>query len=207
MPEPAMPQMLAAGEALVSASPFTGVALPEVDGVASVKAAAPSGRYVLRTDLEAARRVGIALGVALDTPINRAVHSQGVAALRLGPDEWFLLADVEPDPGLPARISEVARGAPQSLVDVGHRTCGLLIEGAEVEAVLAAGCPLPLAISEFAVGKATRTVLAKAEIILWRRAANSFQIEIARSYVVYVVELLATVIAGEAAILRQERRI
>jgi len=37
----------------------------------------------------------------------------------------------------------------------------------------------------------TRTVLAKAEMVLWRTADEVFRIEVARSFVTYVAEFLA----------------
>jgi sarcosine oxidase subunit gamma len=37
----------------------------------------------------------------------------------------------------------------------------------------------------------TRTVLAKAEVVLWRTATETFRIEVARSFVAYVSEFLA----------------
>jgi sarcosine oxidase subunit gamma len=37
----------------------------------------------------------------------------------------------------------------------------------------------------------TRTVLAKAEIVLWRKAQQIFHLDVARSFVAYVSEFLA----------------
>ena len=45
--------------------------------------------------------------------------------------------------------------------------------------------------SAFPVGMCTRTVLAKAEVVLWRTAAEAFRLEVARSFVSYVAEFLA----------------
>ena len=43
----------------------------------------------------------------------------------------------------------------------------------------------------FPVGMCTRTVLAKAEIVLWRRADDSFHLEVWRSFAAYVSGVLA----------------
>jgi len=56
---------------------------------------------------------------------------------------------------------------------------------------LAAGCPLDLDESAFPIGMCTRTVLAKAEVVLWRRAQQTFHLELARSFVAYVSRFLA----------------
>lgn len=187
---------------LVAISPLTGLALPAADGIAAIVAADTSGRLLLRADLATARQLEEALGLSLETPINRAAVGDICAALRLGPDEWLLLADAERDPWLSARIAAATAGAAHSLVDVTHRSASLLLSGDAAEAVLAAGCPLPLDIATFPVGRATRTLLAKAEVVLWRRARNSFHIEVAASLVPYAVGLLAQAIADEAAITR-----
>jgi sarcosine oxidase, subunit gamma len=57
--------------------------------------------------------------------------------------------------------------------------------------LLAAGCPLDLDERAFPVGMCTRTVLAKAEVVLWRTGVESFRLEVARSFVAYVSEFLA----------------
>jgi sarcosine oxidase subunit gamma len=37
----------------------------------------------------------------------------------------------------------------------------------------------------------TRTVLAKAEVVLWRTGVESFRLDVARSFVAYVSQFLA----------------
>jgi sarcosine oxidase subunit gamma len=43
---------------------------------------------------------------------------------------------------------------------------------------------------------ATRTIYDKAEIVLWRRAADSFQVEIWRSFAPYLVAALTEAARG-----------
>lgn len=185
---------------LIAGSALAGLILPGADAIARLTAAVTLGRLVLRADVGIARQIGIAIGLALDTPVNRAAVGESCATLRLGPDEWLVLADAERDPWLSARIGGAAEGAPHALVDVSHRSTGLLLEGPQVEAVLAAGCALPLDTAAFPVNRATRTLLGKAEIVLWRRAADRFHIEVAASFTPYVVSLLHQTIADEAAL-------
>ncbi|MEZ5818984.1 MAG: sarcosine oxidase subunit gamma family protein [Hyphomicrobiaceae bacterium] len=184
------------------ASPVAGLELPSSEGIARVIEADMTGRLVLRTGADGRDALMGALGSALSGRINTATAADGCSALRLGPDEWLLLAGADCDPWLSARISESAKGAAISLVDVTHRNAGIVVEGPACEAVLATGCPLPLDPDAFPVDRATRTLLAKAEIVLWRRAADRFHLEVARSLASYVVGLLAQAIADEAAILR-----
>lgn len=181
-------------------SPIDGPALLAVEGIAAVSEAKAVGRLVLRATPESANALGRTLGAALAGRINTATVAEGCTALRLGPDEWLMLAEEDSDPWLAARIADAAKGIAVSLVDISHRHAGIVVAGPAVETVLAVGCPLPLDIASFPVGRATRTVLAKAEIVLWRRDADRFQLEVARSFAPYVVALLGVAIEDEAAI-------
>src|ERR1039457_130132 len=80
-----------------------------------------------------------------------------------------------------------------SLVDVSHRQTGLEMSGPRAADILNSGCPLDLDVSAFAVGMCTRTVFAKAEIVLWRIAADVFRLEVWRSFTDYVARFLGEV--------------
>lgn len=177
-----------------------GLALPVATGVAVVRTAPVIGRLSIRCASDVAERIGADIGLDLGAAINRATMATGTAALRLGPDEWLVLAEAHADPWLGARIGATAGGAPIAIIDVTHRTAGLVIEGPSVEDVLANGCPLPLDVAAFPTGRATRTLLAKAEVVLWRRAPDTFHIEVARSLLPYTVGWLGEVIRCEQAI-------
>ncbi len=77
-----------------------------------------------------------------------------------------------------------------SLVDVSHRQVGLEIRGPRAERILNGACPLDLSVERFPVGMCTRTVFAKAEIVLWRTEASCFRIEVWRSFAPYTAALL-----------------
>lgn len=195
-----------ASDGLQSVTPLGGLALPSGGaGVARLGEARTLARLALRADAEASRRIEAALGLGLGRPINRASVTETCVTLRLGPDEWLILADPERDPWLVAHIADAAGDMALSLVDVTHRHAGLVVEGPDVEAVLAAGCALPLDGSAFPIGRATRTLLAKTEVVLWREAAQRFHLEVARSFVPYVVGILAGSIADVTAIARSRR--
>ena len=151
------------------------------------------GRFVLRGDAQVRLAAGAALGVPLSTICGRAATHDPRAALALGPDEHLFLV---PEPDAATFVAELGRalaGQPYSLVDVSHRQVTLELEGAYAEWLLAAGCPLPLDVETFSVGACTRTVFAKAEVVLWRTAPETLRIEVARSYCRYVVDLLGAV--------------
>ncbi len=112
----------------------------------------------------------------------RAVMQGDRAALWLGPDEWLVLAP---------QLEDVAG----TIIDVSHRQIALIMEGPHAATMLNGACPLDLHPSAFPVGTCTRTVFAKAEIVLWRMAEQRFHIEVARSFAGYVWELLREIAA------------
>ena len=65
--------------------------------------------------------------------------------------------------------------------------------------LLNAGVPLDLDLAAFSIGVATRTLLAKADILLWRRGGERFRLEVARSFYAYVVDILAQAAADQEA--------
>ena len=136
--------------------------------------------------------VPLALGsFVLDLPLNRASKAGERLAARLGPDEWLLVAPTGDSPDFSALA-----GRHHSLVDVSHCYAAFAIEGESAPLVLAAGCPLDLHPEVFTPGSATRTLLGKAEVVLWRLGGApsyrlpSYRVECARSYAPYVERFL-----------------
>jgi len=99
---------------------------------------------------------------------------------------------------LESRGGESIKGAvvrDEELIALGRRTMeALAVSGPQATTLLAAGCPLDLDASAFPVGMCTRTMLAKAEVVLWRTDPQVFRLEVWRSFVAYVSQFL-----GEAA--------
>jgi sarcosine oxidase, subunit gamma len=69
----------------------------------------------------------------------------------------------------------------------------LEIFGPDAATILAGACPLDLDLREFPVQMCTRTVLAKAEIVLWRTAPDAFHVEVWRSFQSYAQGLLSEI--------------
>ena len=158
-----------------------------------VRALLPATRYVLRGGPDVMNAAGQALGLTLSqTPCRAATGAPGgLAALWLGPDEQLLLGPETSDIG--AALLPGLRGLPHSLVDVSHRQTAFEVSGPQAALLLNAGCPLDLDLSAFPVGTCTRTVLAKAEIVLWRTSQDVFHVEVWRSFADYVSRFLAEV--------------
>jgi sarcosine oxidase, subunit gamma len=151
------------------------------------------GRLSLRGAPEVLATAGTAFGLQLPQQACHAAEGDARAALWLGPDEQLLLVQQEVWPGVLAALVSGLQGVPHSLVDISQRQIALHIGGARVTELLNAGCPLDLHLQAFPVGMCTRTVLAKAPVVLWRTAAEDFHLEVWRSLAPYVQQLLREV--------------
>jgi heterotetrameric sarcosine oxidase gamma subunit len=138
----------------------------------------PLMRAVVRAGGAATIAVGDRLGVVLPTVPFRTGAYRDRVALWLGPDEWLVLAD--------GRTELPTTHAGASIVDVSHAMTGITVSGSHAVWAINAFCGLDLHPSAFPVGMCTRTVFAKAQIVLWRTAADTFRIEVARSFAPYV---------------------
>jgi sarcosine oxidase subunit gamma len=164
----------------------------------SVALAPPATRLNVRGSETVAALCANAFGCALPLEPCRAARGEDRAALWLGPDEWLLLAPEGALDTIMAAIAEALGSEPHSLVDISHRQAGFEIAGPAVEMVLNAGCPLDLSLRRFPVDMATRTLLGKAEIALWRRGPQAFRLEVNRSFAPYVQAFLRAAEASAA---------
>jgi sarcosine oxidase subunit gamma len=154
---------------------------------------APASRFILHGDRRTRDSVSMVWGVPFAEHACGAVAVGDRATLWLGPDEYLLWnAARDSDPGVTA-LEQALTDLPHALVDISHRQMGFEISGPQAETVLGGACPLDLDISKFPVAMCTRTVLAKAEIVLWRTRADAFHLEVWRSFVPYVTALLGEI--------------
>jgi sarcosine oxidase subunit gamma len=156
-----------------------------------LSAVPPALRFIFHADAAGRAAAARVWGVDFAEQACRAVVGDGRATLWLGPDEYLLLgvdADSQTDIG---DVLEQALGElPHALVDVSHRQFALQISGPHAATILSGACPLDLDLTAFPVGMCTRTVLAKADIVLWRTAEDTFHVEVWRSFAGYVGGLL-----------------
>jgi|SRR5271169_2370382 len=151
-------------------------------------------RFIFHGNAEARAAASTAWGVAFAEEPCRARAVGERATLWLGPDEyllWDAAGGADPATAATAAAIEQALGAlPHALVDISHRQIGIRVSGAHAADILRGACALDLSIEQFAVGACTRTVFAKADIVLWRTATDTFQLEVLRSFSAYVKSLL-----------------
>ena len=151
----------------------------------------PATRLVVRAGKTAAVLVGLGFGASLPREVCRAEVTAERAALWQGPDEWLLIAPDGEAPVLMTRIGNALGDQPASVVDVSHRNLAIAVSGARVAEALNGFNALDLDPAAFPVGMCTRTLFGKAEIVLWRTAADAFLIEVWRSFAPYVLGCLA----------------
>lgn len=153
----------------------------------------PASRLILQCDAAARSAATAVWGVPLSEERCRAQSLGERATLWLGPDEHLLWqASREVAPPI-ADLERALATHAHSLVDVSHRQVALEIFGPHAETILAGACPLDLDARQFPVQMCTRTVLAKAEIVLWRTAPEAFHVEVWRSFQGYAEALLGEI--------------
>jgi sarcosine oxidase subunit gamma len=116
----------------------------------------------------------------------------------MGPDEYLLLdlSPAEPSAVTAETLERALQDIPHALVDISQRQLAWQISGPDATLLLNGGCPLDLDIQEFPVGMCTRTVFAKADIVLWRTGEQTFHVEVWRSFADYWVGVLDEVASG-----------
>jgi sarcosine oxidase subunit gamma len=164
---------------------------------ASVSLLPPSARFSLRAREAQAPALSAALGLDLPARIGARSGGAELEALRLGPDEWLLVAPEAAAPRLAEACARVYAEAPHSLVDISDRELSVRIDGPRAADLLSLACPRDL--DRLPAGEARRTVFDVATVILWRDAESVFRMDVWRSFAPHVFELLETGCAELAA--------
>jgi len=152
------------------------------------RTSAPLARLTVRGEITAIAAALTATTIPAAVEVCRATINGDWAALWLGPDEQLLLGPEQQGAALATELEAKLQGLDHVVVDVGHRQGTFELAGAQAASLLNSGCPLDLRLAKFPVGMCTRTVLAKAEVVLWRRAPEHFHLEIWRSFGPYLAK-------------------
>ncbi len=157
----------------------------------------PVARFIFQGGQGACKTAGDAFRLVLSAKSCRANAANGRAALWLGPDEYLLLAPMGDAGTIAVELTTALAGIPHSLVDVSQRQVAWRLSGPNAGAILNTGCPLDLDPAEFPPGMCTRTLLGKADIVLWRRSIEEYHLETGRSFSDYVLGWLREAGLGE----------
>ena len=117
--------------------------------------------------------------LSLPLRIGDVGEQHGELVVMLGPDEWLLIGAVRGD----------GAGQPLSIVEISDRQIGLDVTGPRAAELLMSGCPLDL--EQMAVGRGTRTIFETVEIVVVKRAPESFRVELWRSFAPWLWAALA----------------
>lgn len=153
---------------------------------ASVRRLPPASRLSLRVKVSGEETLGTVAGLRLDLPIIRFAAADERLAARLGPDEWLLIGAPSQADSLSSAIAAALPGRSHVIVDVSQASVAFAVEGADASNILNTGCPLDLDSRHFSIGCATRTVLGKCEMVLFRLNESEFRVECWRSFGEYV---------------------
>jgi sarcosine oxidase subunit gamma len=179
-------------------------AVPSLEWLTSVP---PATRFAFHGGAAARVAAHPVWGVAFSEVACRANTRTTRATLWLGPDEYLLLDFAggelrtgEPSAGASAStlfdaLETAMADVPHALVDISHRQFAFELTGSHAATILCGACPLDLDLAQFPVGMCTRTVLAKADITLWRTRADAFHLEVWRSFAGYVTGVLTEIAA------------
>ncbi|MBB4063039.1 sarcosine oxidase subunit gamma [Gellertiella hungarica] len=155
--------------------------------VARLTPAAPASRISLRAPAASVEALSGALAVALPVKPKTSASANGRHALWIGPDEWLIIDESGAD-----LVAEAGKsGALHSAADVSHRNTAVIVSGPKADVAINAGCPQDLSLAIFPVGACSRTLVGKAEVVLYRTAADTFRVEVWRSFAAYVFGLIA----------------
>ena len=171
--------------------------VPTVPSLEWLTGLPPATRLAFHGDAAARAAVHPVWGVAFSEEACRANTGTTRATLWLGPDEYLLLdfASRAWASSLVDALEAAMADVPHALVDISHRQFAFEIGGPHAATILSGACPLDLDLAQFPVGMCTRTVLAKADITLWRTRTDVFHIEVWRSFAGYVTGVLTEIAA------------
>jgi sarcosine oxidase subunit gamma len=155
-------------------------------GVARLAPAAPASRISLRAPAGSVEALSASLGLSLPTRPKTSASANGRHALWIGPDEWLVIDENATD--LMALAGQ--SGALHAATDVSHRNTAIIVSGPKAADAINGGCPQDLSLAVFPVGAASRTVLGKAEIVLYRTAEDTFRVEVWRSFATFAFGML-----------------
>ena len=124
------------------------------------------------------------LGIALPDRSPLSNSAEGISALWMGPDRWWIVSTTGQSPSdrLRERLAPLGSG----ITEIGDSLAIVALSGRHARDVLAKGCTLDLHPRAFRPGDVAQTLLAKAQITLNQIAASEYEIYVRRSFAEYL---------------------
>lgn len=119
-------------------------------------------------------------GLKPDSTACRAVRSDDVSALWLGPDRWLIVENEKRD--LEAELASVVTGEMAAITDQSHSRCVLRISGSQVRNLLRKGTTLDLDENHFSLDDVRTTSLFHMNAIIHCLNDDYFDLYVARSF-------------------------
>lgn len=155
-------------------------------GVARLTPARPATRINLRAPAQSLEALSGALGVTIPARPKTSASANGRHVLWIGPDEWLVIDENKAD----LMAIATGSGALHSATDVSHRNTAILVSGPRAAEAINGGCTQDLSLAVFPVGACSRTLLGKAEVVLYRTAEDAFRVEVWRSFASFAFGML-----------------
>lgn len=149
-----------------------------------------AARFNLRIDPGHLAAASDAFGLSLPTVIGQGTRDGDRRALCLGPDEWVVSAAGTDRDAITAAFARLSAELPHSLVEISDREIAVTLEGASAVTLLTVGCPVD--VGSFPVGAGARTIFDGVQVVLHRDGPDRFTLEIWRSFLPHVLDLLET---------------
>ncbi|MEM8797807.1 MAG: sarcosine oxidase subunit gamma family protein [Pseudomonadota bacterium] len=162
----------------------------DTEGPVTISLLPPRARFNLRIDAEETKRAGSVFGTPLANEITTLTKNGDREALCVGPDEWILQAPEADSDLIKAGFEKLYEEVALSLVDISDREIAIGLKGEHVSELLTVGYPGD--IRDFPVGSGRRTVFDSVQAVLYRDSEDSWRLEIWRSFLPHIMDLLET---------------
>lgn len=142
-------------------------------------------------DAAFAKAVESALAFALPREACTATHYDGVSALWMGPDQWWIVSQGN-GAEMADKLRQALDGQHAAVTDISDSRVCIRVAGPRSRDLLAKGCPLDLHPRVFGSGRCAGTLLAKAGVTLHQVAGDedadgpAFVIYTTRSFADYL---------------------
>lgn len=164
-------------------------------GEVTVSLMEEKARYNLRLKSKDIAAIKKDSGLKLPAKIGGSSRDKKTTIIKLGPDEWLVIAELQEAKKLSKSLAKIAEKFICSITEISHRNVAFEIKGEEASRLVNVGCPLDLSLEKFPVGKGVRTIFESTPIILLRTGAHHFHMESWRSFGPYLRDYFLRVVS------------